>query len=85
MIKPPAVRLAGAYAMAGLADDWPENRQTCVDVLCAYLRLPYDPEPGDGATPADRAAHRANREVCRTIIRVIGAHLRPINSTVRKQ
>ena len=21
--KPPAVRLAGAYAMAGLADDWP--------------------------------------------------------------
>jgi len=34
--KPPAVRLAGVYAMAGLADDWPENRQTCVDVLCAY-------------------------------------------------
>jgi hypothetical protein len=26
--KPPAVRLAGVYAMAGLADDWPENRQT---------------------------------------------------------
>ena len=34
----PAVRLAGVYAMAGLADDWEENRQTCVDVLCAYLR-----------------------------------------------
>jgi septal ring factor EnvC (AmiA/AmiB activator) len=33
--KPPAVRLAGVYAMAGLADDWEENRQTCVDVLCA--------------------------------------------------
>ena len=31
-----AVRLAGMYAMAGLADDWSENRQTCVDVLCAY-------------------------------------------------
>ena len=30
-----AVRLAGVHAMAGLADDWPENRQTCVDVLCA--------------------------------------------------
>ena len=26
--KPPAVRLAGVYAMAGLADDWKENRQT---------------------------------------------------------
>src|SRR5215472_15908822 len=30
--KPPAVRLAGVYALAGLADDWEENRQTCVDV-----------------------------------------------------
>src|SRR5262245_26763067 len=45
--KPPAVRLAGVYAMAGLADDWPENRQTCVDVLCAYLRLPYAPDTGN--------------------------------------
>ena len=74
--KPAAVRLAGVYAMAGLADDWPENRQTCVDVLCAYLRLPYDPDPGDAAAPAERAAYRANREVRHTIIRLIGAHLR---------
>jgi hypothetical protein len=36
-----AVRLAGVYAMSGLADDWVENRQVCVDVLCAYLRMPY--------------------------------------------
>ena len=42
----PAVRLAGVYAMADLADDWAENRQTCVDVLCAYLRMPYEPDPG---------------------------------------
>jgi uncharacterized protein YjbI with pentapeptide repeats len=74
--KPPAVRLAGVYAMAGLADDWPENRQTCVDILCAYLRLPYDLDPGEDATPADRAAYRANREVRHTIIRLITAHLR---------
>ena len=46
----PAVRLAGVHAMAGLADDWKQNRQTCVDVLCAYLRLPYDPDPGDDAS-----------------------------------
>ena len=71
----PAVRLAGVHAMAALADDWPENRQTCVDVLCAYLRLPYDPDPGDDADPAERAAYRANREVRHTIIRVITAHL----------
>jgi uncharacterized protein YjbI with pentapeptide repeats len=73
----PAVRLAGAYAMAGLADDWVENRQTCVDVLCAYLRLPYDPDPGEHADSADRAAYRAYREVRHTIIRLIGNHLRP--------
>src|SRR5215831_9171348 len=71
--KPPAVRLAGVYAMAGLADDWPENRQTCVDVLCAYLRLPYDPDPGDEADPAEWAAYRANGEVRYTVIRLIRA------------
>lgn len=38
-----AVRLAGAYAMASLADDWEVERQTCIDVLCAYLRMPYEP------------------------------------------
>lgn len=40
-----AVRLGGLYAMARLADDWPEQRQTCIDVLCAYLRLPYEIDP----------------------------------------
>jgi uncharacterized protein YjbI with pentapeptide repeats len=75
--KPPAVRLAGVYAMAGLADDWPENLQTCVDILCAYLRLPYDPDPGDDAEPDKRAAYRANREVRHTIIRLICTHLLP--------
>src|SRR5271155_651521 len=63
--------------MAGLADDWKQNRQTCVDVLCAYLRLPYDPDPGDGVDPAARGTYRASREVRHTIIRLIGAHLRP--------
>ena len=40
--------------MAGLADDWPENRQTCVDVLCAYLRMPYEPDPGESASAPER-------------------------------
>jgi uncharacterized protein YjbI with pentapeptide repeats len=74
--KPPEVRLAGVYAMAGLADDWPENRQTCVDVLCGYLRLPYHPDPGDGADPDVQSAYRRNREVRHTVIRVIAAHLK---------
>ena len=38
-----AERLAGVYAMAALADTWEQHRQQCIDVLCGYLRLPYDP------------------------------------------
>jgi uncharacterized protein YjbI with pentapeptide repeats len=72
----PAVRLAGVYAMAGLADDWQENRQTCVDVLCAYLRMPYEPDPGQDADEARRLAFQASREVRHTVIRVITAHLK---------
>ena len=46
-------------------------------MLCAYLRLPYDPDPGDDARPDERTAYQANREVRHTIIRLIAAHLRP--------
>lgn len=72
----PAVRLAGVYAMAGLADDWEENRQTCVDVLCAYLRMPYEPNPGEEAPEPQGLPFRAIREVRHTVIRVITPHLR---------
>lgn len=79
----PAVRLAGAYAMAGLADDWEQGRQTCIDVLCAVLRLPYAPDPGENAVEAEdpavhavaRGAYLAAREVRHTVIRIIGNHL----------
>ncbi len=44
----PAVRLTGVYALAGLADDWADKRQVCVDVLCGYLRLqPEVMTPGE--------------------------------------
>jgi uncharacterized protein YjbI with pentapeptide repeats len=72
----PAVRLAGVYAMAGLADDWPQQRQTCVDVLCAYLRMPYEPELRGRD---QQQIFRAAREVRHTAIRVITAHLQPDN------
>ena len=77
----PAVRLAGVYAMAGLADDWNENRQTCVDVLCAYLRIPYEPEPEDDAPAGERLAYLRYREVRHTVVRVIADHLREEAST----
>ena len=44
------------------------------------MRLPapaVDPDPGDDAEPDKLSAYRANREVRHTIIRLIGAHLRP--------
>jgi hypothetical protein len=72
----PAVRLAGVYAMAGLADDWEANRQTCIDVLCAYLQLPYEPDPGSDAPEPQRLAFQASQKVRHTVIRVITAHLR---------
>ncbi|RFC78238.1 pentapeptide repeat-containing protein [Streptomyces sp. AcE210] len=64
-----AVRLAGVYALARLADDWAEQRQVCIDALCAYLRMPYEPDP---TAPEHKAGER---EVRQTIIRVIRDHL----------
>ena len=61
--------------MAGLADDWPDHRQMCVDVLCAYLRMPYELEPGDDAPAEKRLALQASREVRHSLIRVISTHL----------
>ncbi|WP_322658103.1 pentapeptide repeat-containing protein [Streptomyces justiciae] len=74
-----AVRLGGVHALAGLADDAPtrELRQTCIDVLCAYLRLPYVAESALSAGDTDaRHAYLALREVRHTIIRLICDHLR---------
>jgi hypothetical protein len=49
------VRLGGLYALERLANDNIEHRQTVVDVVCAYLRMPFDAEfsyvdgvPSDG-------------------------------------
>jgi hypothetical protein len=68
--KSAAVQLAGVHAIAGLADDWKENRQTCIDVLCAYLRIPYEPDPGKSGSSEKRLAFQASREVRHTVIRI---------------
>ncbi len=64
-----AVRLAGIYALVRLADDWNEQRQVCIDVLCAYLRMPYEPDP------AASGYKQGDREVRQTIIGIIRDHL----------
>jgi hypothetical protein len=61
-----AVRLAGVYAMSRLADDWPDERQTCIDVLCAYLRLPWLRES---------KLVNDDMQVRRTIVSVINRHV----------
>ncbi|WP_245720448.1 pentapeptide repeat-containing protein [Nocardia uniformis] len=87
-----AVRIAGVYAMAGVADEFsaPGRRQQCVDVLCGYLRLPYVPNEGanhlvsrterldeDGAGVERTYQYRQNdRQVRDTIVRVMAEHLR---------
>ena len=37
------VRLGGLYALERLAQDNPEHRQTIINVICAYLRMPFSP------------------------------------------
>lgn len=65
----PMVRLAGIHALAGLADDWPEQRQVCINVLCAYLRMPYTPSE----TPW---YHDEETEIRLSLTRIITEHLR---------
>ncbi|HEX7306906.1 pentapeptide repeat-containing protein [Lentzea sp.] len=67
----PTVRLAGVYALASLADEWPEQRQVCIDVLCSYLRIPYEPDV------TSEWYHNSESEVRLSITSVISQHLRP--------
>ncbi|MGV9327211.1 pentapeptide repeat-containing protein [Streptosporangium sandarakinum] len=57
-----AVRLAGLYALERLAQDNPGHRQTIVNVICAYLRMPYTPpEPAPDPERDRKAALQAAR------------------------
>ncbi|WP_290062633.1 pentapeptide repeat-containing protein [Amycolatopsis solani] len=61
------VRLAGLYSLERLAGGYAEHRQTIVNVLCAYLRMPY--EPGDDTLE--------ELQVRKTAQRILLLHLRP--------
>ncbi|WP_280260077.1 pentapeptide repeat-containing protein [Nocardia abscessus] len=100
-----AVRLAGVHTLEALTDEWlaiplltfPKRRrrdraeaQACLNVLCAYLRLPFDPIARDPAQTKKVITYRApdNAEIEHhfeyrhhddavrdTISRIIGAHV----------
>ncbi|MEU4219010.1 hypothetical protein [Actinoplanes sp. NPDC026623] len=57
-----AVRLAGVYGMAELADGWPAFRRLCVDVLHAYLRTPV---------VGDTDAKLAEQEVRESLLKLL--------------
>jgi hypothetical protein len=77
------VRLGGLYALERLAQDTPSQRQTIVNVVCAYLRMPYtlpgDPPADDVSdTVADVYRERIQeREVRLAAQRILGRHLHP--------
>jgi hypothetical protein len=76
-----AERLAGTYAMASLADDWEAGRQTCIDVLCAYVRMPSAASAkfiNNGSEPEQPRSSTHDESVVRhALIKLIAEHLRP--------
>jgi uncharacterized protein YjbI with pentapeptide repeats len=77
------VRLAGIYALERLAQDNPRHRQTIVNVLCAYLRMPFMnaaralPAPAIAPAGDDDITTFEEREIRVTIQRILCTHLRP--------
>lgn len=43
-----AVRIGGLHNLERLGSMYPELRQTVLDEICAYLRMPFDPKPAKG-------------------------------------
>ncbi|MEU7864205.1 pentapeptide repeat-containing protein [Nonomuraea sp. NPDC049141] len=95
------VRLGGLHALEQLAQDnpAPEFRQTIVDVICAYLRMPYTSPPdetgraepavpratiGGVSAPAGRDPHE-ERQVRLTAQRILTAHLRYQDPPARRR
>jgi hypothetical protein len=54
------VRLGALYSLERLAQDKPERRAVIVDVICAYLRMPFSPT-APGEPDGKVASHPAKR------------------------
>ena len=70
------VRLAGLYTMERLAQANPEHRQTIIDVLCGYLRMPFaiSEEMIEESDPGDSVQEL---QVRRAAQRILHRHLHP--------
>lgn len=95
------VRLGGLYTLEQLAQNNPALRQRIVDVIAAYLRMPYTPPKDDDHEDARPAVPRAaiggradqargrdpheERQVRLTAQRILIAHLRCPTPTTRRR
>lgn len=79
------VRLGGLYALGRLGQDNPDQRQTVVDVICAYLRMPYVPSYGieSGAVDPETETAVLELQVRLTAQRILQRHLRHKSTTVQ--
>ncbi len=83
------VRLGGLHALERLAQKNPTQRQTIVDVICAYLRMPYTPPddqaPGEDAPEDAHRRYEQRRQELQarlTAQRILSAHLKPKTAEV---
>jgi hypothetical protein len=85
------VRLGGLHALERLAQDNPDHRQTAVDVICSYLRMPFpiEVEAASARVPATSRSpwmttftgsseERQELEVRMTAQSILARHLRPL-------
>lgn len=70
------VRLGAVHSLVHLAQANPAQRQTVVDVLCAYLRMPYSEPPEGEETEPKWAEILQERQVRQTAQALLGQHLR---------
>jgi uncharacterized protein YjbI with pentapeptide repeats len=81
-----AVRLGGLYALERVAQNTPEQRQTIVNVLCAYLRMPYRHVGETLDAGNDREGWAERRELIQegevrlTAQRILADHLNPLRA-----
>ncbi|MBB4777689.1 pentapeptide repeat-containing protein [Actinomadura livida] len=77
-----AVRLGGLYSLERLAQDHPYYRQTVIDVVCSYLRMPFRATPAEHDDQSeqaeqfdDRTAQEPELQVRLTAQRLLKRHL----------
>jgi uncharacterized protein YjbI with pentapeptide repeats len=61
----PAARVAALYSLERVAQGSPAHRQAVVDVICGYLRMPFDPTKIDSESSEERELRlTAQRILC---------------------